>query len=74
MPRDLPEILRENLARLDHQVRWPRSYRRGAKECIVIFVDCRTNKIVEYEMTQRTKFGLTSDYHGLSNGMEIARL
>jgi hypothetical protein len=50
------------------------SHRRGAKECVVVFVDCRTNKIVDFEIVQKPKFRLSSNYEGSSNGMEIAAL
>jgi hypothetical protein len=50
------------------------SHRRGAKECVVVFVDCRRTEIVDFEIIQKPKFGLGSNYEGPSNGMETAAL
>jgi hypothetical protein len=54
--QELEEIPRGNSARFDYRVQWLLDHRRGAKECIFVFVDCQTNKIVDYEMIQETKF------------------
>jgi hypothetical protein len=50
------------------------SHRGGAKECVAVFVDCRTNKTVDLEIVQKSKFGLSSNYERSSNGMAIAAL
>jgi hypothetical protein len=50
------------------------SHRRGAKECIVVFVDCRTKKIVDFKIMQKLKSGLAQNFHGFENGMELAAL
>jgi hypothetical protein len=34
---------------------------RGAEECILVFVDCRRNKIVDFENIQKSKSGFGSN-------------
>jgi hypothetical protein len=48
------------------------SDRRRAKECIVILVDCRPKKIVDFEIQQHAKHCCPGNYFGSPNGMEIA--
>jgi hypothetical protein len=50
------------------------SHCREATECAVVFVDCRTNKIVDVEIVQEPKFALSSNNEGSSNGMVFAAL
>jgi hypothetical protein len=48
------------------------SHCRGAMECIDVFIDCPTEKIVDFEILQKSKCRLLSDHAGSSSGMEVA--
>jgi hypothetical protein len=48
--------------------------RRGAMECIIVFIDCLTKKIVDFEILQKAKCRLLSNYTGSSNGMKVVAL
>jgi hypothetical protein len=50
------------------------SHRHQAKECIVVIVDCMTEKIVDYQIIRKTKLGRPGNYAGSSSGMEIGVL
>jgi hypothetical protein len=46
-------------------------HRRGAKECVVVLIDCRTRRIVDFEIVVMDKKGRKGNYNGSSNGMEV---
>jgi hypothetical protein len=50
------------------------SHRRGAKECVVVLVDSRTRRIVDFEIVTKANGFVPGNYDGSSNGMEIAGL
>jgi hypothetical protein len=50
------------------------SHRRGAKECVVVLIDCRTKRIVDFEIVLKTKAGVMGNWDGSSNGMELQGL
>jgi hypothetical protein len=47
------------------------SHRRQAKECVAVIIDYMTRKVVDYEITQKTKRGRPGNYTGSSSGMEV---
>jgi hypothetical protein len=50
------------------------SHRRGAKECVVVLIDTRIKKIVDFEILQKSKGKMPGNYTGSSNGMEVEAL
>jgi hypothetical protein len=44
------------------------------EECVVVFVDMRLNKIVDFEIIRKTNGKCYGDYSGSSNGMEVEAL
>jgi hypothetical protein len=50
------------------------SHRRGANDWIVVFIDCRSQRIVDFEIVQRPKAWCSGNYQGSSNGMEVEGL
>lgn len=50
------------------------SHWRRAKECVVILIDCKTKKIVDFEIVTKAKHDCPGNYVGSPNGMELAGL
>jgi hypothetical protein len=50
------------------------SHRRGANECVVVFVDVQLKKIVDFEIVRKSHGAVVGDYQGSSNGMEVEAL
>jgi hypothetical protein len=50
------------------------SHRRGAKECVVVFIHVRIKKIVDFEIVRKAKGLVPGNYDGSSNGMEVEAL
>jgi len=47
------------------------SHRRGARECLVTFIDQNSKKIVDFEVFMKGKPEIELYYDGPSNGMEV---
>jgi hypothetical protein len=50
------------------------SHRRHAKEHIVVVIDCRQKKIVDFDIRVMAKGKVPGNYRGSPNGMEMAAL
>lgn len=46
-------------------------HRRNSLQCILEFIDSRSKKIVDFEVTLKKNHSIEGDYAGSSNGMEI---
>jgi hypothetical protein len=50
------------------------SHRRRARECAVLILDSELEKVVDFEIFQKSKDGEQVNYEGSSNGIEVAAL
>jgi hypothetical protein len=75
LSRESVDIAREGMAENTHisfDGSW--SHKRNAAECIVVAIDISRNLIIDYEVVRKSKNGITGNYVGSSNGMEVAAL